>query len=427
MTNDDFGAGDVDGTIEMFRFGSTGNVAPAIGIYGSCSSLDTPQGIAVDSAGNIYVANNGQIMSDPNIAVYPAGSAGCPTPTAVISGTAAGLVQPTGLTLDSTLKIYVTDVSANSVNVFSAGSTGNVAPIETIADPKTGMDNPLGIAFDSHNNIYVANAGSQDNAGGFDSVTSYPAGSYANVAPTTTIGAAGATPNNTGLNDPDAIALGSDNGIWVANALGGASGIGSLTWYPPGSNGNVAPQVVISGSNTGLNDPVGIAISTANNPFVLNASGGPDSAGSITVYLYTNSGNATPTKTIQGTSSSNQTGFANPSGLALDGSNNIYVTNDGSASGGSDSITIYAAGSNGNVAPMSTISGPLTQLNLPSGIAVDSGGNIYVANDGGDEGGIDAITIYPPGSNGNVSPLFNITGSLTGLVGPAGIAIDPSS
>ncbi len=318
------------------------------------------------------------------------------------------------------------DFYANAIAVFSARSTGNVAPTEAIADPNTGIDFPLGVAINGQGLIYVANAGSQDNYGGFDSITSYPAGSNANVAPTTTISSGGAT-DKTELNDPDAIALGRDGGIWVANALGGASGNGTLTWYSASSNGNVAPQVIIGGSSTGLNYPIGLAVDSANSLYALNASGGTDYAGSVTAYSYTSYGNVAPIVTIQGTNSSNQTGFEFPSGLALDSSNNIYVTNDGSVSGGADSVTIYAAGSHGNVAPMATISGPLTQLNLPSGIAVDSSGNIYVANDGSDGGNIDSITVYPPGSNGNVAPTFSISGDSTGLSQPAGVALLPGS
>jgi hypothetical protein len=382
----------------------------------------------VDSARNIHVANSGQLMSDPNIAVYGAGSNGCQTPTTVISGTATGLIQPTGLTLDSSLNIYATDFYANSIDVFSAGSTGNVAPIEAIAEPNTGIDFPFGVALDSSGNIYVGNAGSQDNAGGFDSVTVYPAGSNANVAPTGTISAGGTTPDNTLLNVPDAIAVTPNYGIYVANALGGTNGIGSINWYAVGRYGNIAPDIVFSGANTGLYYPIGLALGSnqyVNYLYVLNATGGSDYAGSVTVYRTYSSGDPAPVQEIGGNSAGDQTGFYYPSSIALDSSNNIYVTNDGSAGGGSDSVTIYAAGSNGNVAPMATISGPLTQLNLPSGIAVDSSGNIYVANDGSDGGGVDSITVFSPGSSGNVAPAFTISGALTGLSQPAGIALFP--
>ncbi len=45
-----------------------------------------------------------------------------------------------------------------------------------------------------------------------------------------------------------------------------------------------------------------------------------------------------------------------------------------------NSVTVHGAGANGNVAPTRTIVGPSVGLNLPIGLALDSAGNIYVAN-----------------------------------------------
>jgi hypothetical protein len=171
---------------------------------------------------------------------------------------------------------------------------------------------------------------------------------------------------------------------------------------------------------------------------VLNLAGGPHDAGSVTIYAAGSGGNVAPVRTISGTANTDQTGLTNASSLALDRRNNIYVTKDG---GGVavDAVTIYAAGSNGNVAPMATISGPLTQLKQPSGVAVDSIGNIYVANDVSADGKhLGSITVYPPGSNGNVAPAMRLSngtliknaviqGSLTGLDQPVGVAIGPGS
>jgi len=111
--------------------------------------------------------------------------------------------------------------------------------------------------------------------------------------------------------------------------------------------------------------------------------------------------------------------------MALDSSNKIYVTNDGSIAGDLDSVTVYAAGANGNAAPIAVISGANTQLNLPQGIAIDSAGKIYVANNGSANGGTDAITVYAAGANGNAAPIQTIAGSLTGLNLPAGLAVGP--
>ena len=81
-------------------------------------------------------------------------------------------------------------------------------------------------------------------------------------------------------------------------------------------------------------------------------------------------------------------------------------------------LTVYAAGANGNVAPIQVIYGhPLTKLGHPSGIAVDSGDNLYAANYN------NSITVYAAGSNGNVAPIRKIKGSRTQLANPMGILI----
>jgi hypothetical protein len=96
------------------------------------------------------------------------------------------------------------------------------------------------------------------------------------------------------------------------------------------------------------------------------------------------------------------------------------VANSGSQVGGVDSITIYLAGSNGNASPSSTISGVSTGLAVPYGIALDSSGNIYVANDGSTIGISDSVTVYAPGSSGNAAPAAQ-------YLGPAADSIRPEA
>ena len=118
---------------------------------------------------------------------------------------------------------------------------------------------------------------------------------------------------------------------------------------------------------------------------MVNSIGGVDSFGSVTVYppLGSSTGilNEAPSSTIGGDSiNADITGFSNPIGIALDSSANIYVSNDGSSVGGADSITVYPAGSNGNVAPSATITGLSTGLGLPQGIAIGSRGLLAPPN-----------------------------------------------
>src|SRR5208337_1367033 len=82
------------------------------------------------------------------------------------------------------------------------------------------------------------------------------------------------------------------------------------------------------------------------------------------------------------------------------------------------SITVYSAGSNVNVAPIATISGPNTHLAFPFGIALDSSDNIFVADFG-------RIIVFAAGSNGNVPPMSEFGDPECLLVEPAGLAIAP--
>ncbi|NTW60263.1 MAG: hypothetical protein HGA43_13990, partial [Nitrospirae bacterium] len=99
---------------------------------------------------------------------------------------------------------------------------------------------------------------------------------------------------------------------------------------------------------------------------------------SITVYGRTDAGNIAPTRTISGAN----TGLNFPAGIALDSINNeIFVTNSNSSS-----ITVYGRTDAGNIAPTRTISGAHTGLNFPAGIAVDTKKNeIFVINRAGND------------------------------------------
>ncbi|HUO05813.1 MAG TPA: hypothetical protein VMU16_11515, partial [Candidatus Binataceae bacterium] len=301
-------------------------------------------------------------------------------------------------------------------------------PSTTISGASTALNAPQGVALDSSGNIYVVN-----NVG--ISVTVYPAGSSGNQTPSATISGA-----NTGLDIPFGITLDSSGNIYVVNRVGGAGGAGSVTVYPAGSNGNVAPSgATIEGQynsqctglstpypccggigsgacvdTTGLNNPAAIALDSGENIYVTNCGSTCGGFGfdSVTVYPAGSSGNQTPSATISGAA----TGLDDPGGIALDTSGNIYVANESN-----NSITVYPAGSSGNQTPSATISGAGTGLNIPVGIAVDSSGNIYVANESAK-----TITVYPAGSSGNQTPSATISGAATGLKGPFLIAIWPN-
>src|ERR1039458_4439575 len=367
------------------------NEAPIATISGSSNGLSYPQGIVVDStSGDIYVAYEGA----PSVYVYSPISPSCTSaspctittaPIATISGFDTGLSSPEGIALDSSGNIYVADESASSVYVYPpvASSTGlpDEAPTATISGSDTGLISPYGIALDSTTgNIYVADALAT-------SVFVYPALASStglpNEVPLVTI-----TGGKTGLSYPQGIALDSSDEIYVADTS-------SVFVYPAGSKGNIAPgpATISTTMTTGLGWPQGVALDSSGKIYVADDGLGASGPGSVFVYPAGSKANAAPTATISGSN----TGLSYPQGIALDSSRNIYLADEGAVS-----VFVYSAGSNGNVAPTTTISGSNTELDTPEGIVVDSSLNIYVADDGdGSCDGTESVYVYPVGSKGN--------------------------
>ena len=85
---------------------------------------------------------------------------------------------------------------------------------------------------------------------------------------------------------------------------------------------------------------------------------------------------------------------------------------------GNNSVTEYAPGGNGNVAPVTDITGCCTLLHASTGMAVDASGDTFVTDV------VDNyVTEYAPDATGDVSPIATISGASTGLDGPVWVAV----
>jgi uncharacterized protein (TIGR03437 family) len=176
---------------------SPGTGAAAIRVYGqpgmttgvkpvqmSAQTLSGPQGIYVDSASNLYVADTGanRVVVFPNTQNAPV--AGMPA-TFVIgqgsfnSGSAGTLKSPIDAAVDSAGSIYVSDYGDNRVLYYSsllflplAGGT----PLGAVGQPNTtstaanwdttdgqatadSLNSPAGVYLDRQDTLYVADAG----------------------------------------------------------------------------------------------------------------------------------------------------------------------------------------------------------------------------------------------------------------------------
>ena len=83
------------------------------------------------------------------------------------------------------------------------------------------------------------------------------------------------------------------------------------------------------------------------------------------------------------------------------------------------SLTVYDGDAKGDVAPLRTISGPLSQIDWPMGVAVDEASDeIFVANNGDS-----SVLVFARTASGNVQPKRVIRGPATGIKGPMGVAV----
>jgi hypothetical protein len=353
---------------------------------------------------------------DNAVIAFPPGASGNVSPSLHIGQ----VLTASGVARDFSGRLYVTNDRLRTISIFAPGGDGDAPPIATIGGGNTRLDWPDAIALDASGKIYVANV---TNVGSFDSINVYAAGAHGNVAPIATISGAA-----TRLYAPSGIALDFSGKIYVTNGGGDSKSPPNVTVYPPNADGDVAPISIIGGSRTGLITPSGIAVDASGAIYVANSGREFPSPGTVQVYAAGSNGNAAPIATIRGAA----THLHGPTAIAVDSSGRIYVANhyeEPPEYRGNvmiwDTVTVFAAHSRGDVAPIAEISGPHTGLNGPDGVAFDPNGNIYVANDGWSVPFGATVTAYPARSNGDVKPVATFKGGTdTGIERPGGIAFD---
>ena len=262
------------GTNAIGIYGSGASGRPLLGmISGSATQLSYPEGVAFDPWGDLLVANS---LAN-TITEYPPGASGNATPFAAIAGPATGLDDPRFIAEDSAGNLYVINALSNSITKYAYGATGDAAPIATISGSNTGIDSPIGILVDPTGRIYVSNAG--DN-----SITAFAPGSNGNVSPVWLMQG-----DQTQLDGPKGLALNASGVLFVANDNG------PVTEYSTSWQGNRPSSGEISGPLTGLANSEQVLLDPTDNMLLVDSL----TQGTITTYPAGDVGNIAPTTTIQ--------------------------------------------------------------------------------------------------------------------------------
>lgn len=120
------------------------------------AELNSPSGVAVDSDGNIYIAdtdNNCIRKVDTNGIITTIAGNGTPGYSGD-DGPAvdAELDHPSGVAVDSDGNIYIADTENNRIRKID-GITGIIS---TVAGEEAQLNSPYEVAFDTEDNIYIA-------------------------------------------------------------------------------------------------------------------------------------------------------------------------------------------------------------------------------------------------------------------------------
>jgi sugar lactone lactonase YvrE len=400
------------------------------------STFNYPTGLAVDATGILYVADTTQhvirkVAPDGSVSIL-AGTPGAPG-SEDGTGASASFRAPRGLAVDSAGNVYVADqgndlvrmITPAGVTVTLAGTAGSPGSADG-AGAAARFDGPTGVAVDRVGNVFVADS---DNGTvrriGLDRVVTTLAG----------------TPGTYGCQDgpgatalfvqPTGLALDAAANLIVTEACvghvirmispdGTVSTLAGAPFMPGSADGQ--------GSAAAFRYPTGVATDRAGNIFV--ADGGNGTLRRITPsgLVTTLAGTPGVQGDLDGTGPAAR--FRCPWGVAVDQAGNIFVADcvNGDVRRITPSSDVSTLAGRAGVVGASEGTGGAVRFDHPQGLAVDDAGDLFVA----DSGNRTVRKVTASGLSSTLAGFRGTWGSRDGMGAlarfgqPAAVALEPS-
>ena len=407
-----------DGTISTVAGNGQQKLA-GDGVPAASSPIMTPRNVAVDANGNLYIS---EFQGHRVRKLAPNGTIATTVGIGIAgyggdagAATAAQLNFPAGLAVDRAGALYIADSGNHRVRRVANGViTSVLGPTVSGTTPLFG---PVGVAIDASGTIYVA----QGISAGSAAVGTYnTVGQWAAIAIAAGSGASA-----------DDVALDANGNLYIA--------AGKQVWEKTLAGSGGAPSIIAGGASgigdggnatsAQLSTPWAVTLDVAGNLYIADA-------GHQRVRKVSATGQIS---TVAGTGASGSAGdggpasaaqLASPFGVALDNAGNLYIadtTNQRIREVGLDSTIHTVMGTGQSGVGGEGLPGTQMPLTSPRGVCTGAGAALYVVDLGNHRvlrmaGGAGVTTAAGNGSQGNAGD--GGPARLAELNGPSGCALD---